>query len=152
MKMEWFPHVTVATVIERDGKFLLVHELDKFQQKMVYNQPAGHWEKDETIVAAAIRETLEETAWRVKIDSWLGLYTYTALANSVTYLRVAFVANLVENMNTQLDEGIQAAVWMDYETLLLKEAAGELRSPLVKQVIDDYRSGRRLPLNSIYEH
>jgi 8-oxo-dGTP pyrophosphatase MutT (NUDIX family) len=118
----------------------------------VYNQPAGHWEKDETIVAAAIRETLEETAWQVEIDSWLGLYTYTAPANSVTYLRVAFVANLVENMNTQLDEGIQAAVWMDYETLLLKEAAGELRSPLVKQVIDDYRSGRRLPLNSIYEH
>ena len=148
--MVWCPHVTVAAVIERDGRFLLVEE--ETPDGILFNQPAGHLDEGESIITAAIRETLEETAWRVKIDSWLGLYTYTAPANSVTYLRVAFVANLVENMNTQLDEGIQAAVWMDYETLLLKEAAGELRSPLVKQVIDDYRSGRRLPLSSIYEH
>lgn len=150
--MEWSPHITVATVVERDDKFLLVHEFDKFQQKMVYNQPAGHWEKEETLIAAALRETAEETAWRVQIDSWLGLYTYTAPSNNVTYLRIAFIAIPIENLHTMLDEGIQEAVWMDYDTVLKKDAASELRSPLVKQVIDDYRSGRRLPLQSIYEH
>ena len=150
--MEWFPHITVATIIERDGKFLLVHEWDTFQQKMVYNQPAGHWEKNESLIEAAIRETKEETAWDVSIDSWIGLYTYTAPSNGVTYLRIAFVGSPIEKQQTALDEGIQEAVWMDYNTLLQKEAAGELRSPLVKQVIDDYRSGRRLPLSSIYEH
>ncbi len=150
--MEWFPHVTVATVVERDSKFLLVHEFDSFQQKMVYNQPAGHWEKNETLVAAALRETKEETAWNVRIDGWLGLYTYTAPSNNVTYLRVAFIGTPLENLRTALDEGIEEAVWIDYETLLKKEAAGELRSPLVKQVIDDYRHGKKLPLNTIYEH
>ncbi|MCZ2442306.1 MAG: NUDIX domain-containing protein, partial [Flavobacteriales bacterium] len=75
--MDWAPHVTVATVIERDEKFLLVHEWDTFQQRMVYNQPAGHWDEGETLIAAAIRETREETAWSVNIESWLGMYAYT---------------------------------------------------------------------------
>lgn len=150
--MEWHPHITVATVIEHEGKFLLVHEFDSFQQKMVYNQPAGHWEKDETLIAAALRETREETAWHVKIESWLGLYTYTAPSNNVTYLRIAFIGTPIENLHTILDEGIQEALWIDYETLLKKEVSGELRSPLVKKVIDDYRNGKKMPLHTIYEH
>lgn len=148
--MDWAPHVTVATVIERDGKYLLVHEWDTFQQRMVYNQPAGHWDEGETLIAAAIRETCEETAWSVKIESWLGVYAYTAPSNNITYLRIAFVGDALEFLNTKLDNGIQEAVWMDYETLLLKEQAGELRSPLVKKVIDDFRSGIRIPLSAIY--
>jgi 8-oxo-dGTP pyrophosphatase MutT (NUDIX family) len=79
--MDWAPHVTVATVIERDGKFLLVHEYDNFLGKMVYNQPAGHWDEGETLQQAAIRETLEETAWQVQLTHWLGLYTYLAPSN-----------------------------------------------------------------------
>lgn len=150
--MEGFPHVTVATVIERYGKYLLVHERDTLQQKMVYNQPAGHWEKNESLIEAAIRETREETAWDIKIDNWLGLYTYTAPSNGVTYLRVAFSGTAITQKKTALDVGIQEAVWMDYETLLTKEAEGELRSPLVKRVIDDYRSGKKLSLHTIYEH
>ncbi|MEZ5539356.1 MAG: NUDIX hydrolase [Pseudomonadales bacterium] len=150
--MEWAPHVTVATVIEQDGKYLLVHEWDKFLQRMVYNQPAGHWDEGETLLDAAIRETREETAWAVTIDSWLGLYTYTASSNGITYVRVAFTGQTTEFLATALDEGIENAVWMDYETLLAKEANAELRSPLVKQVIDDYRSGIRLPLSALYHH
>ncbi len=148
--MDWAPHVTVATVIERDEKFLLVHEWDTFQQRMVYNQPAGHWDEGETLIAAAIRETREETAWSVNIESWLGMYAYTAPSNNITYLRIAFVGEAREFLNTNLDNGIQEAVWMNYETLLTKEQAGELRSPLVKKVIDDYRSGIRIPLSAIY--
>lgn len=150
--MEWAPHVTVATVIEREGKFLLVHEYDTFRQQMVYNQPAGHWDEGETLRAGAIRETLEETAWRVELTHWLGLYSYLAPSNGYTYLRVAFVGRAVEWLNLPLDAGIAEAVWLDYDAILAKHAAGELRSPLVLQVIEDYRNGRRLPLNALYEH
>lgn len=149
--MQWHPHVTVATVIEQDGRFLLVHEFDTFRQQMVYNQPAGHWDEGETLLAAAVRETREETAWEVSLTHWLGLYTYLAPSNGYTYLRVAFVGQAVSFLDTPLDEGIQAAVWLDYPTLLAKEAAGELRSPLVLKVIEDYLAGRRLPLSALYD-
>lgn len=150
--MQWAPHVTVATVVERNGLFLLVHEYDSFRQQMVYNQPAGHWDEGETLLAGAVRETREETAWEVELTHWLGLYSYLAPSNGYTYLRVAFVGEPRQFLDTPLDEGIEAAVWLDYETILTKNAAGELRSPLVLKVIDDYRAGRRLPLDSLYEH
>ena len=150
--MDWAPHVTVATVIERDNQFLLVHEYDSFRQQMVYNQPAGHWDEGETLQQAAIRETREETAWQVALTHWLGLYSYLAPSNGYMCLRVAFVGNALEYLATPLDDGIQEAVWLDYAAILEKHHAGELRSPLVLKVIDDYRSGRRLSLDSLYEH
>ncbi len=150
--MQWAPHVTVATVVEQDGKFLLVHEYDQFRQQMVYNQPAGHWDEGETLLAGALRETLEETAWQVEITHWLGLYSYLAPSNGYMYLRIAFVGTPLAHLGTALDEGIAEAVWLDYDTVLEKHRAGELRSPLVLKVIDDYRSGRRLPLETLYEH
>ena len=148
----WAPHVTVATIVEREGKFLLVHEYDSFRQQMVYNQPAGHWDEGETLLAGALRETREETAWEVEITHWLGLYSYLAPSNGYMYLRVAFVGTPLRFLDTALDEGIREAVWLDYDDIVQKEATGELRSPLVKKVIDDYRAGRRLPLDSLYEH
>lgn len=150
--MDWAPHVTVATVVERDGKFLLVHEYDEFRQQMVYNQPAGHWDEGESLLDGALRETREETAWEVALTHWLGLYSYLAPSNGYTYLRVAFVAEPRSFLDTPLDEGIREAVWLDYDAILQKNAAGELRSPLVLRVIDDYRAGRRLPLAALYEH
>jgi ADP-ribose pyrophosphatase YjhB (NUDIX family) len=150
--MEWAPHVTVATVVERDGKFLLVYEYDSFRQQMVYNQPAGHWDEGETLLAGAVRETREETAWQVALTHWLGLYSYLAPSNGYMYLRVAFVGEPVEFLGTPLDEGILEAVWLDYDSIVAKDAAGELRSPLVRKVIEDYLAGRRLPLESLYEH
>lgn len=150
--MEWAPHVTVATVVERNGQYLLVHEFDSFRKQMVYNQPAGHWDEGETLAAGAIRETREETAWQVELTHWLGLYSYLAPSNGYMYLRVAFVAEAKHFLDTPLDEGIREAVWLDYETILAKNIAGELRSPLVLKVIDDYRAGRRLPLEALYEH
>lgn len=149
--MQWHPHVTVATVVEREGRFLLVHEFDTFRQQMVYNQPAGHWDEGESLLTAALRETREETAWEADITHWLGLYTYVAPSNGYTYLRIAFVGHAREYLATPLDEGIQEAVWLDYPTLLEKEAAGELRSPLVRKVIDDYLAGQRLPLSALYD-
>ena len=150
MTSSWKPSVTVAAVMQRAGRFCVVEE--EVDGRLVLNQPAGHWDEGETLLAGAVRETREETAWHVELTHWLGLYSYLAPSNGYMYLRVAFVGDPREYLDTPLDDGIREAVWLDYETILATNAAGELRSPLVLKVIDDYRAGRRLPLAALYEH
>lgn len=141
----WPPHLVVATVIEREGKFLLVYEQDGDRQ--VYNQPAGHWDEGESIFAAAIREAREETGWQVKLDYLIGQYSYYAPSNGITYYRTAFAATPVQHVSEQLDQGIIAALWLSYEEIVARRE--QLRSPLVLRVIDDYRAGKKFPLDLI---
>lgn len=142
----WYPHLTVATIIERDGHFLMVKEVS--EGEVVFNQPAGHLEKDETLFEAAVRETLEETSWHVNIDALVGLYLYTSPQNNVTYFRALFAATaLGHDPDRELDEGILEAPWLSLEQI--KERTDELRSPLVLKCIEDYIDGKRLPLDSI---
>ncbi len=148
--MVWTPHVTVATVIEQDDHFLLVHEYAD-QDAAVYNQPAGHVEAGETLIAAAVRETREETAWLVEITGLLGLYVYTPPhRQDLTYYRICFIAHPLQHFAEQaLDEGIISADWIPYAQLTHMT---NLRSPLVQRCIDDYRAGQRFPLHLIHEH
>ena len=92
--MHELPHITVATIVERDGKFLMVRE--NSGGRLVYNQPAGHVEPSETLFDAALRETLEETAWRVELKQLLGIYQYTSAENGITYIRHCFIAKAIE--------------------------------------------------------
>ncbi len=147
--MCWTPHATVATIIERDGRFLMVEE-DAGSQR-VFNQPAGHVEDNETLVAAAVRETLEETGWHVRPEYLVGLYTYKAPSNGVTYYRFCYAATTLEYaQNYQLDEDIIATHWLSRDELQHRHE--QLRSPLVLQCIDDYLAGRRYPLEFVTEH
>lgn len=144
--MTWAPHVTVATIIERDNRFLMVYE--EADGKKVYNQPAGHLDPDETLEEAAIRETLEETGWTVKLTGVVGVNLYTAPSNSVTYLRTTFIGEVVNHdPSYKLDTGIIEAVWLTYEELAAHQ--DQLRSPMTLQIIDDYRKGRVFPLNVV---
>ncbi|HSX84509.1 MAG TPA: NUDIX hydrolase [Cellvibrio sp.] len=144
--MNWAPHVTVATIVERDGRFLLVYE--EADGKQVYNQPAGHLDPNETLQEAAIRETLEETAWHVKLTGVVGVNLYEAPSNGVTYLRTTFIAEaLTRDTERALDTGIIEAVWLTYEEILERHA--QLRSPMTLQIIDEYRAGRRFPMDVI---
>ncbi|HAB01477.1 MAG TPA: NUDIX hydrolase, partial [Pseudomonas sp.] len=93
--MSWHPHITVATIVEDEGKFLFVEEFKAGQH--VFNQPAGHLEPNETIAQAALRETLEETAWEVQLSGVVGIYLYTAPSNGVTYQRICFAARPVRH-------------------------------------------------------
>lgn len=142
------PHPTVATVVERDGRYLLVKELR--DGKIVYNQPAGHLEPGESVLQAAMRETLEETGWRILPTRFGGLITYHA-SNGISYLRATLIAEAVEEVpGAELDEGILAAVWLNYEEILMIE--DQLRSPIVKKVIEDYRLGISYPLDLISDY
>lgn len=144
--MTWAPHITVATIVERDNRFLMVYEEADGQK--VYNQPAGHLDPDETLHEAAIRETLEETGWTIELTGVVGVNLYTAPSNGVTYLRTTFIGKALSHDNQrQLDTGIIEAVWLTYEELVARK--DQLRSPMTLQIIDDYRNGRVFPLNVV---
>ena len=143
----WYPHVTVATVVERDGRFLLVEE--NTSEGIVLNQPAGHLDPGETLHQAAVRETLEETGWHVELDSVIGVALYTAPANGITYHRTTFSASaLRQDPSLELDEGIIRCLWLSYEEI--QQESARLRSPLVLKSIEQYRSGISAPLDFIY--
>jgi len=142
--MSWAPHVTVATIVERDGRYLMVYE--NAEGRQVYNQPAGHLEQNETLIEAAIRETLEETRWEVKPVAVVSVRLYEAPANGVTYLRVTFAAEAIQHHSDhELDNGIIDAVWLSEAEL--QEKFEQLRSPMTLDVIREYQSGKRFPLN-----
>ena len=141
----WQPDVTVATVVVRDGRLLCVEE--KVNGHVVINQPAGHLEPDESLLAAALRETREETGWEVRLTAFVGAYQWKAETDR-HYLRFAFAAEPVQHDPArQLDEGIVQAMWMTPAELL--EQQHRHRSPLVWQVVVDYLAGRRHPLSML---
>jgi ADP-ribose pyrophosphatase YjhB (NUDIX family) len=146
--MVWKPSVTVAAVMERAGRFLLVEEEDPDGGGRVYNQPAGHWERDETLVQACAREVLEESAYRFKPKHLVGVYRWTRPQGDPTYLRFAFCGEVtgVEEGRT-LDQGIARAVWLAPEEI--QAVARRHRSPLVWRCIEDYLAGRRYPLDLV---
>lgn len=144
--MTWAPHVTVATIIERDNRYLMVYE--EADGKEVYNQPAGHLDPDETLCQAAIREALEETGWAISLTGVVGVNLYTAPSNGVTYMRTTFIGEaLSRDTGRKLDTGIIEAVWLTYEELVARK--DQLRSPMTLQIIEDYRAGRRFPLEVV---
>jgi 8-oxo-dGTP pyrophosphatase MutT (NUDIX family) len=141
--MIWKPSVTVAAVVERDGRFLFVEEM--IDGRKVLNQPAGHLDPGESLLAACAREVLEETAHRVTPTALVGVYRWHYAAKDVTFLRFCFCCS-VDSFETgrQLDKEILAAVWLTPEELDRRFA--EHRSPLVRQCVDDFLAGKRYPL------
>ena len=141
--MAWKPSVTVAAVIERDGRFLLVEE--RSEGRLVLNQPAGHLEPGESLVAACRREVLEETAHRVEPTALVGIYRWRYAPEDVTFLRFCFSAKpLSFDPSSKLDKEIERLHWLTREELVARGA--DHRSPLVQRCVDDYVAGRSFPL------
>ncbi|TWI53134.1 NUDIX domain-containing protein [Pseudomonas duriflava] len=144
--MDWHPHVTVATLIEDQGRFLFTEELIEGQIRL--NQPAGHLEPNETLLDAAIRETLEETGWEVELTGITGIYLYTAPSNGITYQRICFSASPVRHRSDHpLDKGIIGPKWLSRDELLGEKP--RWRSELVLRCIDDYLSNGASSLDLI---
>lgn len=142
--MRWIPHVTVAAVVEEKGRFLLVEEV--VGGRRVFNQPAGHWEQGEDLLAAVVRETREETGYAFVPDAVLGVYHWDRPAGDASYLRIAFLGRLTgHDPDLALDRGIIGPRWMSRDEMLARAAA--LRSPQVLRCVDDYLAGRRYPLD-----
>ncbi len=139
-------HVTVAAVIEQAGRFLLVEE--HIDGQAVFNQPAGHLEQGESLLEAARREVLEETAHPFEPRALVGIYQYELPRKSRTYVRFCFSGTVGDPQpGRKLDKEIIATHWLTLEEI---EARGELlRSPMVLQCIRDYLAGSALPLDSL---
>ena len=152
MSTLWKPSVTVAAIIERERRFLLVEE--ETSAGIRFNQPAGHLDPSESLIDAVAREALEETAFDFTPESLVGIYMSRYVSSrtgeEVTYLRFAFAGMLGHRHDRPLDEGILRAVWMTREEMLACQE--KHRSPLVIQCVDDYLVGKRSPLSLLYTH
>ena len=149
----WKPSVTVAAVVERDGRFLLVEE--ETREGLRLNQPAGHLDPGETLLQAVVRETLEESAHHVEPAACVGVYMSRYLSEAsgtdVTYMRFAFACRLIAaDPERELDAGIVRAVWLGAEDI--RARSDMHRSPLVMRTVDDYLAGKRYPLEMIFTH
>ena len=142
----WKPNVTVAALIERDGRFLLVEE--ETADGLRLNQPAGHIDAGESLVAACAREALEETAWHFQPETLVGIYQWPKPDSDITYLRFAFSGLLGNHEPGRvLDTGILRAVWMTPAEIAASR--DRHRSPLLLQCVEDFLAGRRWPLDLI---
>ncbi|KAA1006232.1 NUDIX hydrolase [Paraburkholderia panacisoli] len=157
MKPEtWLPHVTVAAIVERDGRFLVVEEHTANGLRL--NQPAGHLEAGETLLQAVIRETLEETAHPFAPEALVGMYmTHFERTGSegvtagVTYLRFTYCGTSgAPDAARALDPDIVRTLWLSADEL--RACPERHRTPLVMQCVDDYLAGRRFPLDFVQTH
>jgi ADP-ribose pyrophosphatase YjhB (NUDIX family) len=138
--------VTVAAVIERENRFLLVEE--EVGGQFVFNQPAGHWEQGESLTDAVVREVHEETGYSFAAEFVVGIYLWQFEDGTRSYLRICFSGSAAAPPATPtLDAGIIATHWLTREQLLNPQR--ELRSPLVLNCIDDFRRGHRYPLDCL---
>jgi 8-oxo-dGTP pyrophosphatase MutT (NUDIX family) len=142
--MVWKPNVTVAAVIERQGEFLLVEEKSS-GSVLLFNQPAGHLEKGESLLQAVVRETLEETAYHFKPTAITGIYQWRHPQKDITYLRFTFTGEITgHEPKRKLDHGIVRTAWLTPDAI--RSEAARHRSPLVAQCLEDYLKGTRIPL------
>jgi 8-oxo-dGTP pyrophosphatase MutT (NUDIX family) len=141
--MQWRPRTTVAAVVERKGRFLLVEE--RIGGLSVLNQPAGHLDEGESLVHAVVREVREETAWGFRPEGLVGVYRWRVPPAGETFLRFCFHGPVTDHRPERpLDEGILAIHWLTREQVA--DSGRRLRSPLVTRCIGDYLAGRRYPL------
>ncbi len=145
MNKHEYPHLTVAAVIEQDGEYLLVEEHSG--DRVVFNQPAGHVEINESLLDAIKRETAEETGYLFTPQSIVGIYLLEA-ENGITYCRFCFCGSVVEpEQIITLDKEIIQPHWLSRDEIINKGA--QIRSPLVLKSIDDYLNGQRYPLEML---
>jgi ADP-ribose pyrophosphatase YjhB (NUDIX family) len=151
MDIRWKPNVTVAAIIEKDGRYLLVEEQTRDGIRL--NNPAGHLDPGESPAEGCAREALEETAHSFTPTALVGVYLSRfqrpASGEDITYLRMAFCGEIGDlQPDRRLDEGILRAVWMSLDEV--RASADQHRSPLVLRCIEDHQAGRRYPLEMIY--
>lgn len=140
----WSPGVTVAAVIERDGRFLLIEDEDG--GRLVLNQPAGHWEPGETLAQACVRETLEEVAHQFTPLRLIGIYDWRHPDQNKTFLRFAFSGTVGAALAGRvLDQGIVQVLWLT--PVELRALAPRHRSPLVMRCVEDHLAGRGFALD-----
>lgn len=142
--MVWKPHVTVAAVIEKDNRFLLVEETT--DNGLMFNQPAGHLEPGEDLIGAVKREVREETAWQFEPEAIVAIQLWRKNPKCPSFVRFCFSGNIYDyDPHQKLDDGIVATHWLSHQEIAARR--GQLRSALVLKTLDAYLRGERYPLD-----
>ncbi len=142
--MVWKPHVTVAAVIEKNQRFLLVEE--NTNNGIAFNQPAGHLEEGENIITAVKREVNEETAWKFEPVHIIAIQLWRKNPDSPSFVRVCFAGNVHSfNAGQALDVDIISTHWLTLNEIFEKKT--KLRSPLVLKSVNAYLAGEHYPLS-----
>ncbi|MGH8127542.1 MAG: NUDIX domain-containing protein [Gammaproteobacteria bacterium] len=140
------PHLTVAAIAERDGRYLVVREYINGDERI--NNPAGHIEDGESPVEATVREVREETGYDFVAEALGGIYLWRKPDNGETFMRINVIGRCTgHDPEALLDDGIIGPEWFDLEQLRSK--SNILRSPLVVRSFEEYRAGIRYPLDVI---
>jgi len=142
----WKPDVTVAAIVEDEGRFLFIEE--RVRGQLVLNQPAGHLEAGESLVDALVRETLEESGWQVQPNGLVGIYLWTSPVDGVSFMRVTLAATpLGHDAGRPLDRGIERALWLSAEELATHPVPH--RSPMVAHSLRDYLANGAGPMDRL---
>lgn len=143
----WKPNVTVAAMVEDQGRFLMVRE--QTAAGIRYNQPAGHLEHGETLLQAVVRETMEETGWEVEPTALLGVYQASGAHGDTTYMRFAFICKAVRHHPERpLDQGIIEALWLT--PVEIEALQAEHRGPSVARCLEDCLARQHFPLTLLH--
>jgi 8-oxo-dGTP pyrophosphatase MutT (NUDIX family) len=150
MNTRWKPSVTVAAIIEREGRYLLVEE--ETPEGLRLNNPAGHLDPGESPEQGVARETLEETAFVFRPTALVGIYLSRferpATLEDITYLRFAYCGDLgAFDAQRRLDTGIVRTLWMTPDEV--RASVHRHRSPLVLRCVEDHAAGQRFPLDTV---
>jgi 8-oxo-dGTP pyrophosphatase MutT (NUDIX family) len=152
MSHSFKPSVTVAAIIERDGRFLLIEE--ETSEGIKLNQPAGHLDPLESLEQAVVREVMEETAHeffpQALVGMYMSRYQSKTRGRDVTYLRFTFCGEAGKEHDQPLDHGILRTLWMTRDEMAACQERH--RSPIMLQCVDDYLAGRRTPLAMLHTH
>lgn len=151
MDTRWKPSVTVAAIIERGGRYLLVEE--HTPEGLRLNNPAGHLDPGESAAEGCAREVLEETAFAFVPTALIGVYLQRfqreATGEDITYLRFAYTGDLgALDATRQLDQGIVRTLWLTLDEV--RASVARHRSPLVLRCIEDHAAGQRYPLATVF--
>lgn len=140
------PYVVVSGIIEKDEKFLMVHEAHG-PYKGLWNIPAGKLDIGESLVEGAVREVYEETGYKFKPEKIVGIYLRHNKDNST--LHIVFKGSYKETKN-ELKGDIDEVRWFSFKEVISMDEK-TIRSEFTKRRIQDYLSGQEYSIDILKE-
>lgn len=139
----------VGAIIERGGKILLVKETKKTARGK-WSHPAGWLEVGENPMDAVKREVKEESGFDFEPKHILGVYSLLKKeANAIHHsIKLIFIGDISDKEVAELANDVSETDWFLPEEIE-KMDSKTLRDLDIKEMVNDYFSGKRYSLNLI---
>lgn len=144
-----------GALLIKDGKILLVKESGKKgADNGKWSHPAGWINVGEEVIAAAKREVEEETGYDFNPSYLLGIYSLVRkdlgkeLGSSPHAIKFIFLGDISDEPTKELYDDISETKWFTPKEIEMMDIL-TLRDLDIKQMVKDYFSGRKYPLEVI---